>query len=94
MYNACCISMILIFKCKTHNINNLYNLYYTIILFILYKYYTIHFLWGKCGVILDKKKLNQQIFFYTLNHYRMTFMQLWNEIKLHKFEISLMPKTV
>jgi len=38
--------MILNIKCKTHD---RYNWYYTI---ILYKYYTIHFLWGKCGVIL------------------------------------------
>ena len=44
MYNTCCISMILIIKCKTHNI---YSLYYAI---ILYKYYTIHFLCGKYGV--------------------------------------------
>ena len=35
MYNTCCISMILIIKCKTHN---RYNLCYTI---ILYKYYTL-----------------------------------------------------
>ena len=35
MHNTCCISMILNIKCKTGNI---YNLYFTI---ILYKYYTL-----------------------------------------------------
>jgi hypothetical protein len=47
MYNTCCISMILLSNVK-HTTDITYILQ-------LYKYYTIHFLCGKCGVILTRQ---------------------------------------
>jgi hypothetical protein len=59
---------------------------------------------GHVGLILEKiKRMLLYNFFYInkstniclhTNHYRMTFLQLWYKIKLHKFEIPWMPKTV
>ena len=61
MYNTCCISMILNIKCKTHN---RYNLYYAI---ILYKYYTMHFLCSKCGIILTTQtNINEGFIVYNV----------------------------
>ena len=47
MYKTCCISMILL-----SNVKHTTDITYII---LLYKYYTIHFLCGKCGVILTRQ---------------------------------------
>ena len=47
MYNTCCISMILL-----SNVKHTTDITYII---QLYKYYIIHFLCGKCGVILPRQ---------------------------------------
>jgi hypothetical protein len=57
MYKTCYISMILLSNVK-HTTDITYNIQ-------LYKYHTIHFLCGKCGVILTRQT-NIDMFYYII----------------------------